>query len=146
MTCAPSVDSDQPGHLRLWSDCVDAHADQSLLWAYRSFCWFCHAVAHICTCPIAKKGKTVYALYDWELKMTTGYGIKWRRNSVTVSDSFRNTFQWSLANSNSKASLREPNLEPLGIQTCSKIVKKKINNQTKTFVETTLSMSKFDHL
>ena len=61
MTCAPSEDSDQPGHppslirvfavrlkkhwvlscpecawRRLWSDWLGA----------RSFCWFCHAVAH----------------------------------------------------------------------------------------------------
>ena len=74
MVCAPSKDSDQPGHLpglirvfavrvkkvqvlsyllsaqqRLWSDWVsdwvDAQADQSLRWAHRSFCWFCHETA-----------------------------------------------------------------------------------------------------
>ena len=62
MACAPSEDSDQPGHLpslvrvlavcmkepwvlsypmsaqrRLWSDCADAQADLSLWWARRSF-------------------------------------------------------------------------------------------------------------
>ena len=72
MTCAPSEDSDQPGHLpslirvfavrmkkhwiliyplsaqqRLWSDWVNAQADLSLRWAHRSFCWFCHAAAQI---------------------------------------------------------------------------------------------------
>ena len=36
--------------------------------------------------------------------MTAGYGIKGSRNSETVSDSSRNTFQ-SLANSNCKAIL-----------------------------------------
>ena len=70
--CAPSEDSDQPGHppslisLRHpheeslgpelsiertaktdqtgWM--ADAQADLSLHWAHRSFCWFCHVVAH----------------------------------------------------------------------------------------------------
>ena len=32
---------------RLWSDWADAQADPSLHWALRSFCWVCHAVAHI---------------------------------------------------------------------------------------------------
>ena len=31
------------------SDWVDAHADQSLRWGQRSFCWFCHALAQMCT-------------------------------------------------------------------------------------------------
>ena len=72
MVCAPSEDSDQPGHLpslirvfavrsvgswgpnvsscgqrRLWSDWADAQADLSLRWAQRSFCWFCHEAAQI---------------------------------------------------------------------------------------------------
>ena len=47
---------------------------------------------------------STHALYDWELHMTAGYGIKGSRNSETESDSFRNAFQ-SLANSNSKAIL-----------------------------------------
>ena len=67
MTCAPSEDSDQPGHppslirvftvcmkkawilnyllnaqWRLWSDWANAQADLSLRWVHRSFCWFCH--------------------------------------------------------------------------------------------------------
>ena len=70
MACAPSEDSDQPGHppslirvfavrmkktwvlsyplsaqRRLWSDWADAQADLSLRWAH--FCWFCHEAAHI---------------------------------------------------------------------------------------------------
>ena len=69
MTCVPSEDSNQPGHppslirifpvhikklrvlayplsaqQRLWSN---AQADLSLRWAHRSFCFFCHAVAHL---------------------------------------------------------------------------------------------------
>ena len=69
--CAPSEDSDQPGHppslirvfavrtkkalvlnyplsiqRRLWSDWMAAQADLSLRWAHRSFCWFCRATAH----------------------------------------------------------------------------------------------------
>ena len=72
LTCAPSKDSDQPGHppslIRvitvrsmgsqgpklsscgqrwLWSDWADAQADLSLHWAHMPFCWFCHEAAHI---------------------------------------------------------------------------------------------------
>ena len=72
MTCAPSEDSDQPGHppslvrvfavrmkkhwaltyplsaqWRLWSDWMDAQADLSLHWAHMSFCCFCRAAAHV---------------------------------------------------------------------------------------------------
>ena len=32
---------------RLRSDWADAQADLSLHWAHRSFCWFCHAAAHL---------------------------------------------------------------------------------------------------
>ena len=58
--CAPSEDWDQPGHLpslirvfakpfvrRLWSDWVEDHADLSLRWAHRSFCWFYLAPVYI---------------------------------------------------------------------------------------------------
>ena len=73
--CAPSEDSDQPGHppslirvcairlkqnwvlsykmsaqRRLWSHWADAQADLSLRWAQRSFCWFCHEVAQNASC------------------------------------------------------------------------------------------------
>ena len=72
MTCAPSEDSDQPGHppslirvfivrsmgnsgpklspcgqRRLWLDWADALADLSLRWVHMPFCRFCHALAHI---------------------------------------------------------------------------------------------------
>ena len=71
MICAPSEDSDQPGHSpslikvfavhsmgswgpnvsscgqgRLWSDWANAQADLSLPWAHKSFCWFCYAAAY----------------------------------------------------------------------------------------------------
>ena len=71
-SCAPSQDSDQPGHppsvirvfavhmkkawvlsyqlsaqWRLWSDWADAQADLSLCWAHTLFFWFCHVVAQI---------------------------------------------------------------------------------------------------
>ena len=32
---------------RLWSDWTGAQADLSFRWAHWSFCWFCHAQAHI---------------------------------------------------------------------------------------------------
>ena len=35
-------------HSKDWSDCADVQADQCLQWAHMSFCWFCHAVAHLC--------------------------------------------------------------------------------------------------
>ena len=65
MACAPSEDSDQPGHQlstwrkpwsfanllsaqrRLWSDWADAQADLSLRWAHIPFCWFCHDAAQL---------------------------------------------------------------------------------------------------
>ena len=72
MACAPSEDSDQPGHppslirvfavymkktwvlsyplsaqRRLCSDWADAQADLSLCWAHMPFCWFCHVAAQV---------------------------------------------------------------------------------------------------
>ena len=52
MICAPSEDSDQPGHppclIRVFAVCSkDAQVDLSLRWAHRSFCRFCRAAAHI---------------------------------------------------------------------------------------------------
>ena len=72
MTCAPSEDSDQPGHLpslislrclhegtmghTLPTECTGktlirlcwwAQADLSLSWAHMSFCWFCRPVTQI---------------------------------------------------------------------------------------------------
>ena len=37
-------------HSKDWSDWVDAQADLSLRWAHWSFCWFCHAAAHLISC------------------------------------------------------------------------------------------------
>ena len=90
MTCAPSKDSDQPGHLcslyrvfavcskgnwgtkissckqrRLWSDWADTQADLSLHWAHQSFCWFCCALAHLLfqwKSSIKSKNPTLYWL------------------------------------------------------------------------------------
>ena len=70
MACAPSEDSDQPGHpsslirvfvvrmkkawvlnyplstkRRLWSDWASAQAELRLRRAHNPFCWFCHEVA-----------------------------------------------------------------------------------------------------
>ena len=72
MACAPSEDSDQPGHppslisvfairmkkawvfsyplsaqRRLWSDWANVQADLSLRWAHMSVCWFCHEAAQM---------------------------------------------------------------------------------------------------
>ena len=62
MACVPSEDSDQPGHppslirvfaVRMkkpWVLIYPLNAQQRLWsdWTHRSFCWFCHEVAHIC--------------------------------------------------------------------------------------------------
>ena len=32
---------------RLWSNCLDAQADMSLRWLYKSYCRFCHALGNI---------------------------------------------------------------------------------------------------
>ena len=47
---------------RLWSDWTDAQTDLSLRWAYMSFCWFCHAVAHFFMADLFAKIK--YAKHD----------------------------------------------------------------------------------
>ena len=72
VACAPSEDSDQPGHppslirvfavhmkkawilsyplstqQKLWSDWVDAQADLSHHWAHMPFSRFCHVATHI---------------------------------------------------------------------------------------------------
>ena len=86
--CAANEGSDQPGHpprlirvfaicmkkswvlnyplspqRRLWSDWVDAQADVSLRWAYRSLCWFCYAVAFLFTEGVAS-GEDALSLLD----------------------------------------------------------------------------------
>ena len=69
MACAPSEDSDQPGHppslislrcphwalsytlsaqRRLLSDLADPQAYLSLRWAHMPFCWVCHETVQIC--------------------------------------------------------------------------------------------------
>ena len=66
LTCAPSKDSDHPGHppslIIVFAVCMTkpwpgpqlpiectakTQTDLSLHWVHRSFCWFCHAVARI---------------------------------------------------------------------------------------------------
>ena len=79
VACAPSKDSDQPGHppslirvfavrmkkvlvvsyplgakQRLWSDRADAQSDLSLRWAHMRISWFCRVAALIYTEAIFK--------------------------------------------------------------------------------------------
>ena len=74
--CAPSEDSDQPGHppslirvfavrmkktrvlsyplsaqRRLWSDWADAQADLRPRWVHMPLYWFCHEAAHMALFP-----------------------------------------------------------------------------------------------
>ena len=51
IACAPSEDSDQPGHP---PSLITAQADLSLRWAHMPFCWFCHEAAHIYLFPDIK--------------------------------------------------------------------------------------------
>ena len=92
MACAPSEDSDQPGHpLSLnqeswlcthwvakgprflhadsedWSDLADAQADLSLRWAHMPLCWFCHEAAQIKQSAV--KQQEVSGLSAYILKM-----------------------------------------------------------------------------
>ena len=96
MACAPSKDSDQPGHLpslirvftvhlkkvwvlsyplsaqqRLWSDWADAQADVSSLGA-QSFCWFCHEAAHyVYPCKLVES-RVYLGSSNWEKAIVVG--------------------------------------------------------------------------
>ena len=88
MACAPSADSDQPGHppslirvfavrmknawvlsytlsvkRRLWSDWADAQPDLSLRWAHMPLCWFCHEAAQI-SFPLQQ----VFKFWWWKIR------------------------------------------------------------------------------
>ena len=95
--CAPSEDSDQPGHSpslirvfavrmkkawvlsypmstqrRLWSGWADVQADLSLRWAHMPFCWFCHEAAQIIfvtiICPLGSLSvSTIKLMRLWSL-------------------------------------------------------------------------------
>ena len=92
MACAPSEDSDQPGHLSslislrcalngflriqaffmwtaktliIWSDWADAQADLNLRWVHMPFCWFCHALAHMFSNSIRVYNYVVCCCCDW---------------------------------------------------------------------------------
>ena len=113
MTCAPSKDSDQPWHLpslirvfavhlkkhwvisyplstqrMLWSEWVDAQADLSLRWTHRSFCWFCHAAAHI-----EKDGKSSQNYHQMSHLMTKP--TKWHAHSAKTQISLGICPVWS---------------------------------------------------
>ena len=97
VACAPSEDSDQPGHppslirvfavrmkkawivsyplsaqRRLWSDWADAQADLSLRWAHMPLCWFCHEVAQLLLSLLFPVGGG--SDYKWLVHCT---GSKW---------------------------------------------------------------------
>ena len=55
VACAPSEDSDQPGHpLRLSESSLGA----------QSFCWFCHEVAHMYNFKLHKNQFVYKQLYE----------------------------------------------------------------------------------
>ena len=107
IACAPSEDSDQPGHppslirvfavhmkkawvlsyplsaqRRLWSDWADAQADLSLRWAHMPFCWFCHEVAPIILTNLCMAKATEQSLYT-----------QWRIRSAWASSQFDQNLQ-----------------------------------------------------
>ena len=47
---------------RFWSDWADAQADLSLLWVHKSFCWFCHELAHVWILSDLQGGSLKWAL------------------------------------------------------------------------------------
>ena len=68
---------------RLWSDWADAQADLRLRWAHRTFCWVCHAQAHI-----VKKVKSFllyYYFYYYQVLSLLG-----KRGYGGVGDSWSN--------------------------------------------------------
>ena len=107
MTCTPSKDSDQSGHLpslirvfavrsvgssapklsscgqlRLWSDWADAQADLSLRWAHMPLCWFCHKAARMKLVELK-----FLKDFHWRLLILLSIGfVKYR--SKVVSSSF----------------------------------------------------------
>ena len=91
MVCAPSKDSDQPGHppslirvftvrlkidrilsyslsaqWRLWSDWASAHCRLSLRWAHMQIRWFCHDAAQI-------KAELFLEMTQWKNFMSAFY-------------------------------------------------------------------------
>ena len=101
MTCAPSKDSDQPGHppglirvftmgfmgswgpipssglqKSLWSDWADAQADLSHRWAHRSFCWFYCVPAHM-FCFVLNSQESPEEFADWA-KLRPGTHVMFR--------------------------------------------------------------------
>ena len=76
MACAPSEDSDQPGHpsklsscgqQRLLSDWADAQADLSLRWAHMPFCWFWHEAAQFTMYEILYAKPLTMLLHEYSL-------------------------------------------------------------------------------
>ena len=93
MVCAPTEDSDQPGHppslirvfavrmkkawvlsyplsaqRRLWSDWADVQADPSPRWAHRSVCWFCHKAAQLfITVAVLINYVTFRTVWSWSI-------------------------------------------------------------------------------
>ena len=109
MICAPSEDSDQPGHPpspisfrsalngyffhadiedseQTWR--MSAQSDLSLRWAHMQFCWFCHDASHLCknwpdvdlrTCYSWTKSLTVNWAKSWE-NMSGGFATRLESN------------------------------------------------------------------
>ena len=128
MTCAPSEDSDQPGHLpsvirvfavcsmgsqgpkvpssgqlELWLDWADAQADLSLSWVHRSFCWICCAVAHMSWRCIA-----VTCLHEFRII----WAGAWQNQQNGMCTQWRLRSAWASAQAD--LSLRCPPEESLG--------------------------------
>ena len=62
--CVSSKESDQPGQ-----------ADPSLCWAHMSFCWFCHAVAHIITINFATYARVKFS-WKWIAIKLCSYNVR----------------------------------------------------------------------
>ena len=122
MACAPSEDSDQPGHppslirvfavrmkkawtlscplsaqRRLWSDWADAQADLSLRWAHSHNVGFCHEAAHFIyllfiLSEFLQHNSTSIRIYD--ASSTTTLRLKFSSNSHFVDCNFVECVTW----------------------------------------------------
>ena len=114
--CAPSEDSDQPGHppsqirvfvvrmkkhwvliyllsalRRLWSHWADAQTDLGLRWAHRSVCWFCHEAAQIKT-QSSQSMKIRNELNLHQIKERVEAKITENKSSCYTQDHFKNRY------------------------------------------------------
>ena len=105
--CAPSKDSDQPGHPPSLIRVFTVHmkkawvlsyplSAQRLRWAHMPFCWFCHEVAHFAQ-PSVEENRALKWIWWWWLK---SWGVLYVRqfDGWNQSDAMQNSHEnWKMA-------------------------------------------------